>query len=64
MTYRYPVDFTEPDHTNPVYHSGNMGVKNDGMSELRTLLLKCNGVWHQFFRTGTNDILLFQEMRG
>ncbi|HAJ1748373.1 TPA: hypothetical protein HMJ82_01715 [Escherichia coli] len=64
MAYRYPVDFTEPDHTNPVYHSGNMGVKNDGMSELRTLLLKCNGVWRQFFRTGTNDILLFQEMRG
>ena len=27
MAYRYPVDFTEPDHTNPVYHSGNMGVK-------------------------------------
>ncbi len=21
-------DFTEPDHTNPAYHSGNMGVKN------------------------------------
>lgn len=44
MTYRYPVDFAEPDHTNPVYHSCNMDVKNDGMSELRTLLLKCNGV--------------------
>ncbi|EFO3933869.1 hypothetical protein DMN09_26785 [Escherichia coli] len=27
MAYRYPVDFTEPDHTNPVYHSGYMGVK-------------------------------------
>ncbi|WP_072018136.1 hypothetical protein [Escherichia coli] len=31
MTYRYPVDFTEPDHTNPVYHSGNMGVKKSGV---------------------------------
>ncbi|EGI19995.1 hypothetical protein EARG_03081 [Escherichia coli H461] len=36
MTYRYPVDFAEPDHTNPVYHSCNMDVKNDGMSELQT----------------------------
>ncbi|EFE9447933.1 hypothetical protein GA399_26730 [Escherichia coli] len=27
MAYWYPVDFTEPDHTNPVYHSGNMSVK-------------------------------------
>ncbi|EFD4923487.1 penicillin acylase family protein, partial [Escherichia coli] len=24
MTYRYPVDFTEPDHINPVSQSGNM----------------------------------------
>ncbi|EEU9502926.1 HNH endonuclease, partial [Escherichia coli] len=28
MTYRYPVDFTEPDHINPVSQSGNMDVKN------------------------------------
>ncbi|EFB6610758.1 penicillin acylase family protein, partial [Escherichia coli] len=27
MTYRYPVDFTEPDHINPVSQSGNMDVK-------------------------------------
>ncbi|EKI44079.1 hypothetical protein HMPREF1617_05136 [Escherichia coli 908675] len=33
MTYRYPVDFTEPDHTNPVYHSGNMGVKKSGVTK-------------------------------
>ncbi|EMG9443408.1 hypothetical protein V5268_004667 [Escherichia coli] len=31
MTYRYPVDFIGPDHTNPVYHSGNMDVKKDGV---------------------------------
>ncbi|EAA1670751.1 hypothetical protein GO156_004969 [Salmonella enterica subsp. enterica serovar Kentucky] len=27
MTYRYPVDFTEPDHINPASQSGNMDVK-------------------------------------
>lgn len=31
MTYRYPVDFAEPDHTNPDYHSGNMDVKKSGV---------------------------------
>ncbi|MCS1307498.1 hypothetical protein NX027_19780 [Escherichia coli] len=47
MTYRYPVDFTEPDHTNPAYHSGNMGVKKSGVMLQQKLTKKiCRNTNH------------------
>ncbi|OTB21065.1 hypothetical protein B9G68_26940 [Escherichia coli] len=56
MAYRYPVDFTEPDHTNPVYHSGNMGVKNFPLTGRRVWLKTKVSVGIK------NAVILFQNL--